>query len=100
MPGRALVAVLALAAWGAQAAPLPSGKSPVWIALEGIYAEPGGDSSRGPGGGLRLGYRFTDQLSAAVGFSTLFARGGPVTATAAGFEAMLDSTPIAPFLEV
>src|SRR5437867_9073941 len=72
MPGRALVAVLALAAWGAQAAPLPRGQSPVWIALEGIYAEPGGDSSRGPGGGLRLGYRFTDQLSAAVGFSTLF----------------------------
>jgi hypothetical protein len=84
----------------AAAAPLPRGQPPLWLALEGLYAEPGGDASRGPGAGLRLGYRFTDQFSAVVGFSTLLPRGGPLTNVAAGFEATLDDTPIAPFLEL
>src|SRR5207237_557352 len=88
-----------LCALPAAAAPL-RGQPPVWLVVEGLYAQPGGDPSRGPGAGLRLGYRFTDQLSSAVGFSTLLARGGAVTALAAGFEAMLDSTPVAPFIEL
>src|SRR5437867_7252294 len=83
----------------AAAAP-PQGQPRVWLVVEGLYAQPGGDPSRGPGGGLRIGYRLTDQLSSGVGFSTLAARGGPVTAIAAGFEAMLDSTPVAPFIEL
>jgi hypothetical protein len=73
---------------------------PVWLALEGLYAQPGPDPTRGAGLGARLGYRLTDQVSTAVGFSTLFSRGGPVTALAAGFEAVLDITPVAPFLEL
>ena len=97
---RSLLLFIALAASTARAAPPRPISSPLWLVLEGVYAAPGGEPSRGPGGALRLGYRFTDQLSSAVGFETLFARGGPVTGLSAGFEATLDSTPIAPFLEL
>lgn len=91
---------LALAALPALAAPLKAAQPPVWIAVEGLFAQPGADLSRGGGGGLRLGYRITDQISIAGGFATLLAHGRPVTLLAAGLEATLDSTPIAPFLEL
>jgi hypothetical protein len=109
MPTRARsAAVLALAAAAlstafagpARAAPLPPREPPFWLVVESLYAAPGADTSRGPGAGLRLGYRINDQVSTAVGFETLFARGGPVTGLSAGFEAMLDITPIAPFFEL
>ncbi len=90
---------MACALLSAMAGSAVAAQPPVWVVLEGLYAAPGGDSSRGAGAGFRAGYRVTDQLSAAAGFETLFARGGPVLGGAAGFEAMLDSTPIAPFLE-
>ena len=103
MPARprrtALLCACALSL-GARAAPTTSVPNPFWVVLEGLYAAPGGDPSRGPGVGLRLGYRVSDQVSTAIGFETLLARGGPVTGISAGFEAMLDSTPIAPFLEL
>ena len=91
---------LALAALPAFGAPLKPSQPPVWVAVEGIFGQPGADLSRGGGGGLRLGYRITDQISVAGGFSTLLAHGKPVTMAAAGLEATLDSTPIAPFLEL
>ena len=99
MFARACLLVL-LAAAGTRASPMRAGTQPIWLVLEGLYAAPGGEPSRGGGAGVRAGYRVTDQVSAALGFETLFARGGPVTGISAGFEAMLDSTPIAPFLEL
>jgi len=83
------------------AVPVPRPRDPpLWLVVEALYAAPGGESSRGPGAGARLGYRITDQVSTAIGFSSLFARGGLVTALAAGFEATLDATPVAPFIEL
>lgn len=94
------LALLLLAAGPARSAPLRPGEPPVWVAVEGLFGEPGASASRGGGAGLRIGYRLNDQLSTAAGFATLFARGGPVTMLAAGLEATLDSTPISPFLEL
>ena len=91
---------LALAGPPALAASQKPLQPPLWIAVEGLFAQPGADLSRGAGGGLRLGYRITDQISAAGGFATLLAHGSPVTLFALGLEATLDSTPIAPFLEL
>jgi hypothetical protein len=84
----------------AKAEPLRPGLPPLWLTLEGLFAQPGGDASRGPGAGVGLGYRLADQLAGTASFSTLFAPKGPVTSLAAGFEALLDTTPIAPFLEL
>lgn len=93
-------ALLTLTLGTAAHASAPGREPPVWLALEGLYAQPGQDPTRGAGLGARIGYRVTDQLSTAAGFSTLLARSGPVTALAAGFEAILDITPVAPFLEL
>src|SRR5688572_22153161 len=85
------LAVLALAGPPAGAAPLGARAPRLWLSMEGLFGEPGGDTSRGGGAGLRLGLRLTDQLSMAGGFTTLFARRGVVTGLAAGFEATLDA---------
>jgi hypothetical protein len=93
------------------AAPLPPGEARMSVRLETAYLQPEGDaSSRGGGAGLSIGYRLTDQLSAVGGASasllwSLPADGGPrqrqrLTMISAGLEALLDSTPIAPFLEL
>ena len=93
------------------AAPLLPGEGRVSVRLETTYLQPEGDATiRGGGAGLSLAYRLTDQLSAVGGASasllwSLPADGGPrqmqrLTMLSAGLEAMLDSTPIAPFLEL
>ena len=93
------------------AAPLRPGDAALSVRLETAYLQPDNDSSsRGGGAGLSLGYRLTDQLSATGGASasllwSLPAAGGPrnrqrLTMVFAGLEALLDVTPIAPFLEL
>jgi hypothetical protein len=93
------------------AAPLRPGDAALSVRLETGYLQPNGfASSRGGGGGVSLGYRLTDQLSATVGGSasvlwSVPAAGGPrqtqgLTMVFGGLEAMLDATPIAPFLEL
>lgn len=93
------------------AAQLQPGEARVSVRLETAYLQPEGDSSsRGGGAGLSLGYRLTDQLSAVGGASasllwSLPAGGGPrqtqrLTMISAGLEALLDATPVAPFLEL
>jgi len=92
------------------AAPLRPGDAALSVRVETAYVQPDGDSSaRGGGAGVSLGYRLTDQLSAVAGASrsllwVLPAAGGPrqsqpLTMASAGVEALLDATPIAPFLE-
>jgi len=93
------------------AAPLRPGDVALSVRLETAYLQPDGDSSsRGGGAGLSLGYRLTDQLSAIGGASASLlwsqpAAGGPrqrqhLAMVFAGLEALLDATPIAPFLEL
>jgi len=79
--------------------------------METSYLQPQGDAtSRGGGAGFSLGYRLTDQLSAVGGASASLLwstppDGGPrerhrLTMLSAGLEALLDATPIAPFLDL
>jgi len=105
----ALCAVLALPA---AAAPLRSGSPALSLRVETAYVEPGdgSSSSRGAGAGVGAAWRLTDQLSVVGGTSQslLSVRqlpGGPrvargLTMISAGLEAMLDATPIAPFLQL
>ena len=93
------------------AAPLLPGDGRTLVRLETSYLQPQGDtSSRGGGAGFSLGYRLTDQVSAVGGASASLlwstpADGGPrerhrLTMVSAGLEALLDATPIAPFLDL
>jgi hypothetical protein len=93
------------------AAPLLPGEGRVLVRLETSYLQPQGDAtSRGGGAGFSLGYRLTDQLSAVGGASASLLwstppDGGPrerhrLTMISAGLEALLDATPIAPFVDL
>jgi len=93
------------------AAPLRPGEAALSVRLETAYLQPDVDASRrGGGAGLSLGYRLTDQLSVVGGASASLlwfppGAGGArqtqrVTMASAGLEALLDTTPIAPFLEL
>jgi len=104
----ALCAVLALPA---AAAPLRPGSPALSLRLETAFVRPGDDSnSRGASAGLGAAWRLTDQLSVVGGASQSLLSvqqvpGGPrvsrgLTMMSAGLEALLDATPIAPFLEL
>jgi hypothetical protein len=93
------------------AAPLRPGDAALSVRLETAYLQPDGDATtRGGGAGLSLGYRLTDQLSVVGGASAslLWSAPGPggarqtqrLTMASAGLEALLDATPVAPFLEL
>ncbi|MFL5414317.1 MAG: hypothetical protein ACJ79D_23345 [Myxococcales bacterium] len=86
--------------------------SPLSFRLETAYLQPTSDDEvRGVGAGLGAGYRVTDQISVvgAASRGTVWTRNGqpagaprvsrPVSLFAAGAQAVLDATPIAPFLE-
>jgi hypothetical protein len=68
------------------------------VALLGIASQPGDVRSRGAGFGAAVGYRLTDQLGLTADIARLFARAGPFSTFAAGLRAVLDSTPISPYL--
>jgi hypothetical protein len=92
------------------AAPLRPGAPALALRLETAYVDPGDSSARGGGAGISAGYRLTDQLSVVAGASRsrlwlLPPGGGPrqsrsLSMISAGLEALLDATPIAPFLEL
>ena|GEM_PF-1102889 len=93
------------------AAPLLPGEERVSLRLKTSYLQPQGDAtSRGGGAGLSLGYRLTDQVFLVAGGSASLlwatpAEGGPrerhrLTMVSAGLEALLDATPVAPFLDL
>ncbi|MFL5309450.1 MAG: hypothetical protein ACJ79H_03240 [Myxococcales bacterium] len=93
------------------AAPLRPGDAALSVRLETAYLQPDGDATRrGGGAGLSFGYRLTDQLSVVGGASasllwSLPDAGGTqkrqrLTMVSAGLEALLDATPVAPFLEL
>jgi len=93
------------------AAPLRPGDAAFSVRLETAYLQPDDAvSRRGGGAGLSLAYRLTDQLSAVGGASASLLWTPPdaagtrqrqhLTIVSAGLEALLDLTPIAPFLEL
>jgi hypothetical protein len=99
LPGIALLAALAQ-------------PSPLSFRLETSYLQPtSGDAVSGVGAGLGAGYRLTDQISvvASAYRSNVWTRNGqpagaprvsrPLSLFSAGAMAVIDATPVAPFLE-
>jgi hypothetical protein len=91
---------LILLAVPAAAAPLARDTPQLQLRLEGIVGQP--TTLLGPrgGGGIGIGYRLTDQIWIVADGGQRAAPGGGITSVAAGLQATLDATPIAPFLEV
>ena len=97
-----LVAVLLLA-------PVRAGEGSFSLRVETAYLQPD-EGIRGGDAGVALAYRLTDQLSVVGGASAGLLWSSPVggapavrqhvTMASAGLEALLDATPIAPFLEL
>ncbi|MFL5458334.1 MAG: hypothetical protein ACJ78X_18200, partial [Myxococcales bacterium] len=86
--------------------------SPLSFRLETAYLQPTSDDEvRGVGAGVGAGYRLTDQISVVGSASqgTVWTRNGqptgaprvsrPLSLFSAGAQAVLDATPVAPFLE-
>jgi hypothetical protein len=92
-----LALVVCTAARAAPAAP-PGPPPALSVALLGIASQPFDLRSRGVGAGAAVGYRLTDQLGLTADAARLFARGGQFSTFAAGLRAVLDSTPISPYL--
>lgn len=95
-----LATLLALAALPALAAPLPSGAPSLSAAFEGGYTETDGARTRGVGTGLMLAWRFSDQLSATALAGLAATGAGPFSSLGIGLQALFDSTPLAPFLDL
>lgn len=92
------------------ATPLRPGDAAVSVRLETAYVQPDDSSStRGGGAGVSLAYHLTDQFSVVGGASASLLWSAPAAGGArevqrlimasAGLEALLDATPVAPYLE-
>jgi len=93
------LAVLLLA-FPAAAAPLPSAAPALQLRLEGLFGQPTTLLGLRGGGGVGLGYRLTDQLWLIADAGERAAPGGGIASIAAGLQATLDATPVAPYLEL
>jgi hypothetical protein len=93
-----LAALFTLFAPALLAAPLREGAPQLSLTMLGLFSRPGDARSGGFGAGLQLGYRLTDQLALTADGAQLVARGGSFTSVAAGLLAVIDATPVAPFL--
>ena len=95
---RALLA--ALIAFPSAAAPLRPGAPQLQVRLEGLLGQPTTLLPLRGGAAVGIGYRLTDQLWAFGDAGQRAAPGGGISSVAAGLQATLDMTPIAPFLEL
>ena len=84
----------------AAAAPLSRDTPLLQLRLEGLFGQPTTLLGVRGGGGVGLGYRMTDQLWLVADLAERPAPRGGITSVAAGLQATLDSTPVAPFLEL
>ena len=91
---------LFLLAVPAAAAPLGNETPHLQIRLEGVFGQPSTLLGVRGGGGAGIGWRMTDQLWLIGDLSQRAAPGGGITSFAAGLQATLDSTPIAPYIEL
>jgi hypothetical protein len=91
---------LLLLALPAAAAPLGPTAPRLSLRLEGIVGRPSTLLGVRGGGGVGVGYRLTDQLSVVADGARIAAPRGGVGSVAVGLQATLDSTPVAPYLEL
>ena len=84
----------------AAAAPLPQAAPRLTLRVEGIFGQPTTLLGARGGAGFGAGWRLTDQLSVIADASQRALPGGGSTSVAAGLQATLDITPIAPCLEL
>ena len=84
----------------AAAAPLGKDAPQLQVRLEGIFGQPTTLLGLRGGGGVGLGYRMTDQLWLIADAAERAAPHGGITSVAAGLQATLDATPVAPYLEI
>ena len=84
----------------AAAAPLPKDTPLLQLRLESLFGQPTSLLGVRGGGGVGVGFRLTDQLWLVADAGQRPAPRGGITSVAAGLQATLDATPIAPFLEV
>lgn len=94
------VAALLLLGPGAGAAPLPPNAPHLRLELESQALQPGGPGTRAFGLGAALVFRMSDQVSLVGSASGLGGPGGPVTTAGLGLRALLDATPLAPFVDL
>ena len=84
----------------AAAVPLPPEAPKLSLEIESQFAQPNAASSRGFGAAFWAAYRFTDQLSVTGAVSTLVSKSGPFSSAGLGIRALIDTTPVIPFLDV
>ena len=82
------------------AAPLGKDAPQLQLRLEGLFGQPTTLLGVRGGGGVGLGYRMTDQLWLIADAAERPAPHGGITSVAAGLQATLDATPVAPYLEL
>lgn len=96
----ALATLLFLPAFATGAAPLLPEAPKLSLEFEVQFAQPDDTQTQGFGGAFWAAYKLTDQLAATGAVSTLVTRQGPFTSLGAGIRALIDITPIRPFLDV
>lgn len=84
----------------AAAAPLGRDAPQLQLRLEGLFGQPTSLLGVRGGGGVGIGYRMTDQLWLIADAAGRPAPRGGIASVAAGLQATLDATPVAPFLEL
>ncbi len=94
------LAAVSLLALPARADPAPLEVPRLSLEFEGQFAQPDAPSTRGFGVSFATAWRFTDQLSVLGAVSTLVTPGGPFSTLGTGVRALLDITPLAPFIDV
>jgi hypothetical protein len=89
-----------LVALPAAAAPLPPGAPQLQLRAEGLFGQPSTLLGARGGGALGVGWRLTDQLWIVADAAQRAAPGGGIGSLAVGLQAVLDMTPVAPYLEL
>jgi hypothetical protein len=100
---------LTLLSLPAAAAPLARDAPQLQLRMEGVFGQPTTLCRTGAaprclgvrgGFGVGVGYRMTDQLWLIADAAERAAPGGGIASVAAGLQATLDATPVAPYLEL
>lgn len=84
----------------AAAAPLPADAPKLDLRTEGLFGQPTNLLGVRGGFGVGVGWRLTDQLFIIGDVAERAAPNGGIFSVAAGLQATLDMTPIAPYLEL
>jgi hypothetical protein len=91
---------LTLLSLPAAAAPLAKDAPQIQLRLEGVFGQPTTLLGVRGGFGIGVAYRMTDQLWLIADAAERAAPRGGIASVAAGLQATLDATPVAPYLEL